>query len=448
VKPGVELSAPRSLNGPLGVRRLLLGAGWVSLSIAIYQLAGLAFWGIAARRFDQDLVGDASSLIWLLYFLVFVGSLGFPIASARFGTDATSESRTIFGALVAYRMLATLVLSVPAIVALHLAAPSVLTSLGDRPFGDRGLLYLALVVAVCTSTQVDLRLLALRRPQLMVLRSGLVTVSRLVGVWLIPDNSSWAIFAVLIVPEAVSGLLGVAYLRPILSRPQTAAASGNLHEAMSYGLSNYLGLLAASGPLLMVSVVAVATLGSDARASFSLAWSLTSVAFLLPQALADALLVEGRRDGADLADQVATARAVAFATTIVAALACCAGPLVIPAILGADYRSTGLWLPLLVASAVPWSTTMLGVTKARVEGNQRAYIIAPLVFAIVSLVPTALAGLRFGLGGIAVAWWTGNAAAAVVAARVCGLAPLTLSRVVDGLRRGLGSMGHVSAHGR
>jgi O-antigen/teichoic acid export membrane protein len=282
----------------------------------------------------------------------------------------------------------------------------------------------------------------------MVLRSGLVTVSRLVGVWLIPDNSSWAIFAVLIVPEAVSGLLGVAYLRPILSRPQTAAASGNLHEAMSYGLSNYLGLLAASGPLLMVSVVAVATLGSDARASFSLAWSLTSVAFLLPQALADALLVEGRRDGADLADQVATARAVAFATTIVAALACCAGPLVIPAILGADYRSTGLWLPLLVASAVPWSTTMLGVTKARVEGNQRAYIIAPLVFAIVSLVPTALAGLRFGLGGIAVAWWTGNAAAAVVAARVCGLAPLTLSRVVDGLRRGLGSMGHVSAHGR
>ena len=184
---------------------------------------------------------------------------------------------------------------------------------------------------------------------------------------------------------------------------------------MHFAGVNYLGQLAVQAPYFAVPFIVLVHVSAVENARFYLSWGVMSVVFISVQMIAQALLVEGGRGGADHRHQAAVSLAAGSAVTTAATVASLGlGPL-LAGLYGPAYGPVATLLPLLIAGTIPFGVTMTLLTTARIREHSNATIAIAVGYAAAVLVPTLLLTPTDGALGAAWGWTIGNVVAAVVA---------------------------------
>ena len=155
--------------------------------------------------------------------------------------------------------------------------------------------------------------------------------------------------------------------------------------------------------------------GAVENAHFYLSWGIMSVVYISVQMIAQALLVEGGRGGADHRRQATVSLGAGLAVATTATLLTLGvGPL-LASIYGPEYGPVATLLPLLVAGTIPFAVTMTRLTTARIREHSHSTIAVAVGFAVGVLLPTVLLTASHGALGAAWGWTIGNAIAAGIA---------------------------------
>ena len=168
-------------------------------------------------------------------------------------------------------------------------------------------------------------------------------------------------------------------------------------------------------PYFVVPLIVLAEVDAVENAQFYVSWGVMSVVYFGVQMIAQALLVEGGRDGADHRQQVIVTLGASLVLTSVATLSSLLLGSVVADLYGPDYSSVSTLLPLLVAGTIPFGITTTLLTHSRIRERTAGTIAVTAGFAASVLVPTALLTCEHGALGAASGWMVGNTLAAIVA---------------------------------
>lgn len=407
-----RLRRPDALVGEHG--HLLRGSFWLLASVAANAFFGFAFWLIATHLDTKTDVGRASALFTAVLFINYATNMGLPVAVARYAPDDGEPSTVLFNWSIAYTGVSSVLGTVLFLVFLPQSMADTLLQWG----GPAGFAIFFLVVfGMSCAVLLEVRLMALRRWGWVFTRVAIVGMVRFALVLVRPlgDDALWLFLVVVGIP-ALSGFVGVGVL---MARRRSAHLLGPLpttwRAGLRYSSVNYLGILAVQAPTFALPLIVAIEVSSPQYAAWYVAFSITTVIFLVPHTLGQVLLVEGGKGGADLRRQVRLALGLALAFMAVVAVAGRFGSQIVTLIYGDDYADAADILPTLVLAGVGWAITSICLTKARVEEDVRSIVLISLTLAIGILAPAVVLVGEDGIRGAAQAWLIGNAIAAVVA---------------------------------
>jgi O-antigen/teichoic acid export membrane protein len=393
---------------------LLRGSAWLLASVGANAFFGFAFWFIATQIDTKTDVGRASALFTAVLFINYATNMGLPVAVARYAPDDGEGSTVLFNWAVLYTGASSLLGTVLFLVFIPDSMSETLLQWGTVP----GLvIFFTMVFGMSCAVLIEVRLMALRRWGWVFARVAIVGVLRfgLVLVRPLPDEALWLFLVVVGIP-ALSGFVGVLVL---VARRRSVHPLRPLPDSWRPGLRyssvNYLGILAVQAPTFALPLIVAVEVSSPRYAAWYVAFSITTVIFLVPHTLGQVLLVEGGKGGADLGRQVRLALGLALGFMAVVAVAGRFGSGIVTTIYGQDYGDAARILPTLVLAGVGWAITSICLTKARVQENVRAIVTISLALAIGILGPALVLVSRDGIDGAARAWLIGNAVAAVTA---------------------------------
>ncbi len=414
-RPGALRTRPAAIVEQHG--HLLRGSFWLLASVAANAFFGFAFWLFAARLDATDDVGRAAALFSSVMFVNYATNMGLPIAVARYAPDDGGPSTVLFNWSILYTGVSSLV---GTLLFLAFLPESVSDTLLQWGWGVGALLFLVVVFGMSCAVLVEVRLMALRRWGWVFVRVALVGVIRfaLVLVHPVGDDALWLFLVVAGIP-ALSGFVGyLVLLRRRRSAHPLRPLPASWRPGLRYSSVNYLGMLAVQAPTFALPLIVAVEVPSAENAAWYVAFSITSVVFLVPHTLGQVLLVEGGKGGADLNRQVRLALALALGFMALVALAARVGSDLVTMVYGDDYADAAAILPTLVLAGVGWAVTSICLTKARVEENVAAIVIIAMALAVGILTPALLLVGEEGIEGAARAWLIGNLIAAFTAVLV------------------------------
>lgn len=414
-------TAPAPPGEVTGPAQIVKGSAWLLAGVAVGAATGALFWLLAARTYDEDAVGRASAMFTSVLFVNYATSLGLPVAVAAFAADRGRDA----GRRYAWAVALTAASSVVGTVAyLLLVAPDA-RALLFRWSEPGGLAVFAVIVTGASLAVLnDVRLMAARRWGWVLARFAVVGLARLPLLGANPglDDDTW-LFVLSAGVFAASGYAGLPLLprltglRLSLGRPPAGTA-----RAARYAAVNYAGMLAAQAPSFVLPVLVLVHVTAAENARFFVAWSIASVAFLLPQNVGQVLLVEGGRARHDLAAPLRTSLTVAVATMV----ASLAGAVLLGATVlgwyGPGYADATGTLRILMLAGVPWAVTSTGLAWVRVRHHGPGTIAITAALAAAVCLPALVVVPGGGARAAAWCWVGGHLTAAVVAAATWRLA--------------------------
>jgi O-antigen/teichoic acid export membrane protein len=172
---------------------------------------------------------------------------------------------------------------------------------------------------------------------------------------------------------------------------------------------NYLSMLAHRAPSFVVPLIVLSSVPAATNASFYIAWAVTAVVCLVPEAIGQVLVVEGDRGNRAVASQARLALSLSLGLTVAAAAAAWALQGLVVRIYGAEYHEAARIMPLLVTGSIPFAVTSIALAEARVRRDPLGSVVIPLVLALAVVVPAGWLIPAHGINGAAAAWLIGNA---------------------------------------
>lgn len=399
-------------------RRSLYGHGYaLVLSSALTAGIGLVFWIVAARSYDQAVLGLNSALVYAIMFLAGVAQLNLMNVLIRFVPVAGPRARRLVA--MAY------------LVGGGLAGLAGLVfALGVRWWSPdlAGLLHGPVAVAGCAVAcavwalfvMQDGVLTAVGRARVVPVENlvfSLVKLGLLAGLAAtLPTGGitvSWMAATGLVVLVTT----GYLFLRAL---PVHEAAATTGEQISPRAIAGYLGgdFLGATCWLActqLLPVLVLGTLGARPTATFAVAWTIAYTLYLVPAAMGQSLVAHMALDP----EHAAAARAGVERRSLIVLLPAVvvlvlAAPWVLR-LLGPDYADAGRWvLPLMAASALPNVVVAAAVSQAR--ALRRTGVVATLLGSLSVLVVSLAVVLMpvFDIAGVGLALLAGQAAVAGV----------------------------------
>jgi O-antigen/teichoic acid export membrane protein len=412
-------SASRAEAGGSHSSQVLRGSVWFIAAVGIGAAGGFAFWWLAVRLRPPEIVGQASALFTVILWISFLTSMGLPVAVARYGSSEHRSTHSLWSWALAYTTVGSLV---GCILFLLLAPADLIDDLGSA-FSSWGfplqLLFLFVMVnGMAFAVLVETRLVTLRHWGWVLGRVAVISVVRLPLLFAGPlARSSIGLVILMAGTPALSGGIGVLALRRQADRHarKLRPVPKEARPALRFATVNWLGMLAAQAPQFTVPLIIATQVSSAAYAAFYLAWTMTTVTFLLPQTIGQVVLSEGSREKSSLDHQVRLGLVAALgAMTALTIGAVIFAPLA-TTIFGKDYASTGDLLPPLIAAGIPWAVTAILLARARVLGQTGVTVAITITFAVLGLGLVSGAVSSSNLQDAAWAWLLANVLSAFAA---------------------------------
>lgn len=382
----------------------LLRAGLALIASAgITSVLGLAYWTLAARRYDPAAVGATAALLAAMEVIAAVASLGLRTALIRFVPALGPRAPRVI--LAGYA----------AAGAVAAAGAGVLLLVHDRWFPELDLLesrvgfawvLLSTVLWVVFSLQ-DSVLIGMRQARWVPVENAVYAVAKLaLLVGLTAPLPRWGIYVSWTAPLA---LMIVAVSGPALLRlwrsPGEPVEHLTLTDLVRFSagdqLATMLWLLTVDGlPLLVLALD-----GAESNAWYHIAWTMAYTLYLVSSALGSALLAEGAHEPGAIERHARRALRQGLAMVVPASLVVALGAPWLLHLFGADYAAEGdTLLRLLALSAIPHLVTSLFAYRERAHRRLRPVVTAYAALAVGVVGGSALLVPALGVTGAGVAW--------------------------------------------
>jgi O-antigen/teichoic acid export membrane protein len=377
---------------------------------------GLAYWAVAARLYDRQLLGRGAALVSALVLVSSLAQLNLASALPRFLPQAgRSAGRLIAGGYAA---------SSAAALVIAAGFVTLLPRLSSQwQFVGRSAALAAAFVGAAVLWGVfaleDAALTGLRRATIVPLENtayGVAKLLLLVGcASLLPSAGifcSWVAPLVVVIP--VINWLIFRGFRTTGSGILAPAVAPRGREIVRFSAVDYPGTLLNQACGNLLPLVVLSTLGAAANGSFFVAWTIVSGLGLVAANFATSMLVEGTAAPhrlAELSRGVLTRCAVVI---VPGAAVLILAPRLILSIYGAGYaaRAPEL-LALLAAAALPNAFLQVTIALDRITGRVGRANWSRLALAVLVLGGSWVLMKRLGIDGAALAWGGGNLVVAV-----------------------------------
>lgn len=417
---GAESPEPAAPQGRLGalwkfVRtdQMLRSSLYLILNYGVQAGLGFMFWIIAARLFNTQDVGRATTLFSASTFISFFGILGLNITFLRF-LPITRQRNRLITAGVSMVALTGGVLSLVYIL---------LTPVIARPisFVAHSVLLIAGFVILTSGCGVnaltDSVFIAAGRANYNVFVDGVVGGGvKIVLAFVLIGTGAYGVFTAAsggLMAAAITSLLIM--LRKGMWRPEFGNYRELLKPMIRYSAVNYVSSLLNMLPTVLVPIIVLNRIGASGAAYYYVSFQLANLLFTAVYSVEQAFLVEGSQAGA-------LSRAVLMRSARVL-LALCVPAFIVVILFGhqlllafgpkygahAEGSLVALTLAVLPVAAQNWFVTIL-----RLSSKLNAVIWSSAVYAVI------ITGLSWvlaphGLAEMSLSWLIGNLAAAAVA---------------------------------
>lgn len=400
------LADARELRGGAS-RTIITNAASLVGTTAITSVLGFGYWLLAARLYPKREIGLASAAIAAMTLLGIVGMLG--LGTLLIGELKRRPGRE--GSLIATALLAAG--SAGAVLGLVFVTTARLVSKEFEPLAADpvSIGVFALGASLTAATLVlDSAIIGLLRGSLQLVRNAVFSITKLALLFGAAVVFSWrlwlAIFATWVFGNLVS-LLAIAMItirRRHLTeshRPQLSLVRGLGRSAIAHHSLN----LALQLPSLTLPLIVTMTLTATTNASFYIAWTIASFAFVGPIHLSTMLYAVGSASPSNLARNVRVTVGLAMTVSIVAAAVILVVGTPLLRVFGASYSAqAAATLKILTLAVFPVAIRSHYVALSRIHGHLVRTALLVAGGAILELGLAVMGARAGGLSGLSWAW--------------------------------------------
>jgi O-antigen/teichoic acid export membrane protein len=418
------IDAPESVDARLADVRsgsqVVRGSVWFIVALGVGAIGSLAYWSVATRTDPIEVVSQGGFLFAALLFVNYATAMGLPVAVAHFGPANTRATNSLFDWGLVYTAATSLVGTIGFVVFAQLFLPDQIAGLWDWGGAAGITIFFLLAAGQAFAVLVEVRLVTMRLWGWVLARVVLVNGLRMV-LFTIPAlaHSPMGLLVILAATPALSGFVGAVvlhYAHPTDLRGRWRPLPAETRPVLRYASVNYLAMLASQAPQFVFPLIVGKYVGRDQYAAFWIAWTITTLVFLIPHTVGQIVLSEGSRRRNDPERQVRMGLAVAGGISVVLTVgAVVLSRVTVSVFFGDGYSMAADLLPRMLAAAVPWSLTSMLLARARVHSQALATVVITGGFAVATLVPASVFVATSGISGAATAWLVGNVVAAVIA---------------------------------
>ena len=403
----------RPANKPISVGG---NAAWLAAARIAPMVTGFLFWALAALVLPPEQLGLGSAVVSAALLTVQLGMLGVgPATLTLLPAENDGGRRLIAASLLAVATFSLLGAGLLVIITNWLG-----TGVGEAWIPLVTVLFLATALLAASAYQLDYVGVAQERADRTLVRSlvqSLVQLAFLAAAFAVGLRDLAVIVAAVAAGALASVLVGLRQLaRAQVSpdwkhglRPRPAL------RLLKPGLPNHALMLADRAPGYLLPLIVAATLGAAPTAAWFVVWMMASAVFFVPQSagftLQTALAGKQPRPGL-----LGSALRASFLLTLVAGLILMlAGPLLL-GLLGSQYASAWVLLPVLVPALLLSCVTQVYYGLCRAHGRLFESTVVATLAAILIVAPAAAVAQQYGLTGVSVLWAVAQATASLIAA--------------------------------
>ncbi len=395
------------LRENLADRQLRSGIDLVTSS-ALNAIAGLAFWFVAARQFDEEVVGINAALLAIMTSVETFATLGLKNSLIRFLPSYGDQGASLVLRIYFATGAAALLLAPAAAIVLgrridglsDLASP-----VGVAAFSLASFVWLVFVLQ-------DSVLVAIGKTSLIPTSNLVYAVAKLGFLVVIGVGFSaprWGIFGAWVLPL----LLIVAWVNWVafrsLARQPVDAVATPTRGLLRFAAGEYASAIVNMGLFGLLPVVVLAELGERSSAFYSLAFTIAYSLMLVNSNVSTALLaVASHRTDQLLPQTMKAARQMSMLVVPAAIFALLTAPYILR-IFGRSYADNASnLLRLLVLTAIVNIPIALAFGVLRVRQNVGGLLKLHACRTIAILGLAVLLAPNFGLTGLGFAWLLGD----------------------------------------
>lgn len=397
------MSTGNHLEATVSSRRSLLrNSVFQMVGLGLASLGGFLFWMVAARLCSAFEVGLAAALI---------AYVSLPVSLARMGMDwslirffPSRDKGMILSTTLVVCLLVSLVVGAFLFFTVEKWSPD-LAFIRGYP-----LLFFFTLAAFSVYPLLGTAFIAIRKSEFYVFQN-LTLLGRVALVPAVASLGAVGLFASFGAVACLAVVFSISVL-PWLGIRFRKVDLSYLRESLRFSLANYASGMLLSLPILAVPILVLNSLGPESTAIYYITYSIASLLYIVPTAVATALLVEGSH-GRPLHAGIRQSLALSYCFLLpaIALLWIFGGHLL--RYFGQDY-STGLELLKMLSLAslfVAGVSLFFSVKKVQID---LVPLIAHSVMISVIVISASVAALpHFGLVGVGYAWLLGYGSSAV-----------------------------------
>ncbi|MCA1563070.1 MAG: oligosaccharide flippase family protein [Acidobacteria bacterium] len=369
---------------------------------------GFVFWLVAARFFAPSEVGLAAGAISAVMLCTQLALLGLGSAVIvhfpRHRQEPSSLLDTAFTVVAISAAAAACLFLLLASVAFH-----ELSVVASEPMFAAA--FVCMSVLGTLGILLDQVSTALRRGDQVLVRAilfGVATVGALSGLALWFDvGSSRVIFSTWVAGALAASVLGVVQLWRTLARYRYRPhlRLGTARRLLAVGLPNHALTLTERTPGLVLPILVTELVSAEANAAWYAAWMMAWVLYIVPIQIGMTLFAEAARRTASLLDLVRHGLRLSLLLGGVGAAVLALAAHHILAILGQNYAAVGTTpLRILVIAVLPLSFVQVYFVTCRATARLGEATLTGAASGTTSVTVAAVAGIHYGLPGMALAW--------------------------------------------
>lgn len=389
-------------------------AGYLIVNSGISMALGFVFWIIVARFYDVAEVGYGSTLLSVMGFLAYFGTLGFGFGIIRF-FPVSDDKAGLLNSSFTFTMLTTVVISLIFLAGISWWSPE-LEFVREYP-----VFLVAFVIFSVAATMHSIAqqtFVASRRTGFAVAQGTIFSLFRLIlAVVFAYFWGKFGIFSSQGLAYAISlGICLIIFIPRILPgyRPLPSIKIQAGSSLIRFSFANYIGEGLWTLPSWLLPIIILNLLGAESNAYYYIAWSMSSLLLAICMGLSFSLFAEGSNQTESVGNNLKSSLKLIILVLIpVAAVMAVFGDKLL-LLFGREYSIEGTQLlRLFVVATLPASLNILYISVARVEKNLKGLIAVNGTIAIATLVLSYIAIPGIGIFGVGISWLATQIAVAV-----------------------------------
>jgi O-antigen/teichoic acid export membrane protein len=358
---------------------------------------GFIFWSLAAKYATAENVGVATALFSSMGLIILISRIGLDHSIIRFIPNRNKSD--IFSTVLIISTLSTIIVGFVYIYGINIFSPD----LSFLNSGFSGSFFLIVLCLNSLTTMIGVTFVSIRKPGFQFIQS-LINGSRIIFIFPLITFGAMGIFGAVGISFLLTTLISLFLIIRSNIKLHFSFDFNYLKDSFHFSVINYLSGLFILAPNMILPVLVLNILGAEKAAYYFIAFSVSSLLFMIPTALSTSLFVEGSH-GVNLKKAISNSLIAMYAILIPSLIILSFSGNLILGLIGTDYSSEGLNVfRIMNGASVFVGINYVYYSIKRIQKDGKGILFSSGLVFILLISLAYVFGRYYGLIGIGYAW--------------------------------------------